>query len=114
VSVKKRLERLKADFRREHPEDEHDEHERERAARSRRAMQRLFHATAKARREEAGLESVEPDLPYTAEDRADDEWFLREVIPEYRARVGYQNEQGRELLDAWEEHTRNKLKRRDP
>jgi hypothetical protein len=105
MSLHKRLERLEA-IEGGRP----DEQERERAGRRRRAMQRFLHEIARARRRNAGLEAG-PELPYTEGDRADDEWILREVIPRYRNSPGYQSGQGREFVDAWEQHIRDNLEK---
>jgi hypothetical protein len=70
-----------------------------------RYLQRYFKALANHRRAEAGLEP----LAYTEEDREDDRRCLEEVIPVYRAASGWQTEEARRFLDAWEQHIREKL-----
>ena len=70
-----------------------------------RTMELFFHALENARRELEGLEPL-PPLRYTAEDLADDEWVMREVIPRYRSHVGYQSGQGLEFMDGWEQSVR--------
>jgi hypothetical protein len=71
-------------------------------------MERYFHAHENARREIEGREPL-PELPYTEEDREDDMRFLEEIIPAYRAGPGWQTEEAQAVLDAWEQHTREKL-----
>jgi hypothetical protein len=71
-------------------------------------MERFLHAQENARREIQGLEPL-PDLPYTDADREDDRRFLEETLPAYRERPGWQSEEARVFLDAWEQQT---LKRR--
>jgi hypothetical protein len=56
-------------------------------------------------REKAGL----PPLPYTEEDRQDDEEFLRETLPVYRASPGWQTQEAQSVLDEWEKHTLHSL-----
>jgi hypothetical protein len=73
-----------------------------------RVMERYFHVYENARREIQGLKPLS-DLSYTDEDRQDDERFLEETIPAYRASSGWQSEEGREILDAWEQHPRERL-----
>ena len=64
-----------------------------------------FRALENVQREEAGL----PPLPYTEEDRREDEEFLRETLPSYRANPGWQTEEARYVLDEWEKHTLEQL-----
>jgi hypothetical protein len=71
------------------------------------AIDRLCEAVEDARREINGLPPVE--RPYTAADREDDIRFLTEVIPKYRADVGWQGEEAQGLLDSWEEETKARL-----
>lgn len=73
-----------------------------------RAMERHLHAYEQARREIEGRDPL-PDLPYTDEDREDDQRTLEETIPAYRARRGWQTEEARRILDAWEQHIRTNL-----
>jgi hypothetical protein len=70
-----------------------------------RYLERYFKDLANHRRAEAGLEP----LAYTEEDREDDRRCLEEVIPVYRAASGWQTEEARRFLDAWEQHIREKL-----
>jgi hypothetical protein len=56
-------------------------------------------------REEAGL----PALPYTEEDRKDDEEFLRETLPAYRANLAWQTEEAQRILNEWEKQTMHTL-----
>ena len=76
-------------------------------SRSPRYLEAYFRALANLEREEAGL----PVLPYTEEDRQDDEEFLREALPFYRASPGWQTEEARHVLDEWEKHTLEKLEK---
>jgi hypothetical protein len=76
-------------------------------SRSPRYPEAYFRALANLEREEAGL----PVLPYTEEDRQDDEEFLREALPFYRASPGWQTEEARHVLDEWEKHTLEKLEK---
>jgi hypothetical protein len=87
---------------RQSPQEEHEERLR------RRLMTRHLHAIAQARRRLAGL-IPEDDLPYTVEDRENDRRFLEEGVPKYRERPGWQREEGREILDRWEQNTRERL-----
>jgi hypothetical protein len=61
-------------------------------------LEGYFRALENLDREEAGL----PPLPYTEEDRRDDEEFLLETLPSYRASLGWQGEEARHILDEWE------------
>ena len=70
-------------------------------------MEAYFRALANLEREEAGL----PVLPYTEEDRQDDEEFLREALPFYRASPGWRTQEARHVLDEWEKHTLEKLEK---
>jgi hypothetical protein len=69
-----------------------------------------FRALANFEREEAGL----PPLPYSEADRRDDEEFLRETLPAYRASPGWQTEEAQSVLDEWERDTREKLEKGTP
>jgi hypothetical protein len=73
-----------------------------------RVMERYLHTYENARREIEGRELL-PDLPYTEEDHEDDRRFLEETIPAYRELPGWQSEEGRAILNWWEQHTRDKL-----
>jgi hypothetical protein len=64
-----------------------------------------FRALENFEREEAGLEP----LPYNDIDRESDEHFLAETHPVYRSLPGWQREECREILDRWEQHTRERL-----
>lgn len=77
---------------------------------STRDMERFLHALENARREIEGREPL-PELPYTEEDRKNDEEFLRETLPVYRASLGWQSEEAQHVLDEWEEHTLQKLEK---
>lgn len=70
--------------------------------------ERYFHAFENGRRELQGLEPL-PDLPYTEEDREEDRRFLEETIPEYRAGPGWQSEEARDVLDAWQRMIEERL-----
>jgi hypothetical protein len=54
--------------------------------RSPRYLEAYFRALENLVREKSGL----PPLPYTDEDRRDDEEFLVETLPSYRANPGWQ------------------------
>jgi hypothetical protein len=82
-------------------------HEEKRGG-STRSMERFLHALENARREIEGREPL-PELPYTEEDRQDDEEFLRETLPFYRASLGWQTEEARHVLDIWERDTIERL-----
>jgi hypothetical protein len=73
--------------------------------RSPRYLDAYFRALENLEREEAGL----PPLPYTEEDRKDDEEFLRETLPAYRANPGWQTQEAQSVLDEWEKHTLHSL-----
>jgi hypothetical protein len=66
-----------------------------------------FRALENLERKEAGL----PPLPYTEEDRKDDEEFLAHTLPTYRASLGWQTEEAQSVLDEWEKDTLEKLER---
>ena len=66
-----------------------------------------FRALANFEREEAGL----PPLPYSEADRQDDEEFLLETLPFYRASLGWQTEEARHALDIWERDTIERLQK---
>jgi hypothetical protein len=71
-------------------------------------MERFLHALENARREIEGREPL-PELPYTEEDRKDDEEFMRQTLPVYRASLGWQTEGARHVLDIWERDTIERL-----
>jgi hypothetical protein len=77
---------------------------------STRSMERFLHALENARREIEGREPL-PELPYTEEDRKDDEEFLRETLPFYRASLGWQGEEAQHVLDTWERDTIERLQK---
>jgi CHASE3 domain sensor protein len=66
-----------------------------------RYLEAYFRALENLEREEAGL----PPLPYTEDDRREDEEFLRETLPTYRASPGWQTQEAQSVLDEWEKHT---------
>jgi hypothetical protein len=70
-------------------------------------LEAYFRALGNLEREEAGL----PPLPYTEEDRNDDEEFLRETLPAYRASPGWKTQEAQSVLDEWERITRESLQR---
>ena len=72
-----------------------------------RSLEAYFRALENLEREEAGL----PPLPYTAEDRRDDEEFLRETLPLLRASLGWQGEEAQHALDIWERDTIERLQK---
>lgn len=69
-----------------------------------------FRALENARREIEGHEPL-PELPYTEEDRRDDEEFLRETLPVYRASPGWQTVEAQRALDVWERDTIERLQK---
>ena len=73
-------------------------------------MERLLYSLESARRELEGRGPL-PDLPYTEEDRQDDQEFLLETLPTYRASPGWQTEEAQSALDEWEKHTLEKLEK---
>jgi hypothetical protein len=68
-------------------------------------LEGYFRALENLEREEAGL----PALPYTEVDRREDEEFLVETLPVFRASLGWQTEEAQGVLDEWEKHTLEKL-----
>jgi hypothetical protein len=70
-----------------------------------RSLDSYFRALENLDREKAGL----PPLPYTEEDRQDDEEFLRETLPTYRASPGWQTQEAQSVLNEWEKHTLHSL-----
>ena len=62
--------------------------------------------------ERAGLAKL--PLPYTEEDRIDDEDTLESTIPAYRAQPGWQTGEAAAFLEEWERALTEKLKRRFP
>jgi hypothetical protein len=75
--------------------------------RSPRYLDAYFRALDEHERKEAGL----PPLPYTEEDRRDDEEFLRETLPVYRASPGWRAKEAQSVLDEWERNTRERLQK---
>jgi hypothetical protein len=72
-----------------------------------RYLDSYFRALENLDREKAAL----PPLPYTEEDRRDDEEFLLETLPFYRANPGWQTQEARRVLDEWERNTRVRLEK---
>lgn len=72
-----------------------------------RDLDRYSRALENIDRLEAGL----PPLPYTEEDRRDDERFLQETLPAYRTNPGWQTEEAQGVLDEWERSTRERLQK---
>lgn len=70
-----------------------------------RYLDRYFKELENLKRAEAGL----GPLPYTKEDRTDDEDTLLNTIPAYRAGPGWQTGEAREFLDTWERGLAEKL-----
>ena len=75
--------------------------------RSPRYVDAYFRALDEHERKEVGL----PPLPYTEEDRKDDEAFLRETLPVFRASLGWQTEEAQHALDIWERDTIERLRK---
>jgi hypothetical protein len=74
------------------------------------SLEAYFRALENLDREKAGL----PPLPYTEEDRQDDEEFLLETLPVFRASLGWQGEEARHVLDEWERDTIERLQKGVP
>ena len=72
-----------------------------------RSLEAYFRVLENLDREKAGL----PPLPFTEEDRRDDEEFLVETLPSYRASLGWQGEEARHVLDEWERDTIERLQK---
>jgi CHASE3 domain sensor protein len=70
-----------------------------------RYLDSYFRALENFNREKVGLAA----LPYTEEDRQDDEELLRETLPTYRASPGWQTQEAQSVLDEWEKHTLHSL-----
>jgi hypothetical protein len=66
-----------------------------------------FRALANFERESAGLRP----LPYSEADRQDDEEFLLETLPFYRASLGWQGEEAQHALDEWQRDTIERLQK---
>src|SRR5215217_8828973 len=69
------------------------------------ALEAYFRALENFQREKEGLEP----LPYSEEDRVQDELFLIEVIPVLRASIGWQSQESQQLLDEWEQEIHKRL-----
>ena len=80
---------------------------REDRSRSPRYLDSYFRALENLDREKSGL----PALPYTEEDRRDDEEFLLETLPAFRASLGWQTEEAQHVLDEWERDTIERLQK---
>ena len=76
-------------------------------SRSPRYLDSYFRALENLRRENAGL----PSLPYTEEDRRDDQEFLLRTLPVFRASLGWQTEEAQHALDIWEQDTIERLQK---
>jgi CHASE3 domain sensor protein len=72
-----------------------------------RYLESYFRALENLDREKAGL----PPLPYSEADRRDDEEFLRETLPVFRASLGWQTEEAQHALDIWEQDTVERLQK---
>jgi len=72
-------------------------------------LEALFRALENHERVSAGLASL--PLPYTDEDRRNDERFLQETLPAYRASPGWQTQEAQRVLDEWESGTIERLQR---
>ena len=70
-----------------------------------RYLEAYLRALENLERQEAGL----PPLPYTEEDHKDDEEFLRDTLPFYRASPGWQTQEAQRILNEWEKHTMHSL-----
>lgn len=75
-----------------------------------RYLDSYFRALENLDREKVGL----PPLPYTEEDWRDDEEFLVETLPVFRASLGWQTEEAQHALDIWERDTIEKLQKGTP
>ncbi len=105
-SIERRIEELEKQFEARHSEATTNSG----GGLSSREWERYFHAYENSRRERHGLEPL-PDLEYTKEDRENDLDTLENVIPVYRASLGWQSEEGQTKLDAWEEQLRQRIER---
>ena len=72
-----------------------------------RSLDSYFRALENFNREKVGL----PPLPYTEEDRRDDEEFLLKTLPSYRASLGWRTQEARHVLDEWERDTIERLQK---
>jgi hypothetical protein len=72
-----------------------------------RSLDSYFRALENLDREKAGL----PPLAYTEEDCKDDEEFLLETLPAFRASLGWQTEEAQHALDIWERDTIERLQK---
>jgi hypothetical protein len=75
--------------------------------RSPRYLDAYFRALENLDREKVGL----PPLPYTEEDRRDDQEFLLKTLPVFRASLGWQSEEAQHALDIWEQDTIERLQK---
>jgi hypothetical protein len=75
-----------------------------------RYLDSYFRALENLEREKVGL----PLLPYTSQDREEDEEFLLETLPFYRASLGWQGEEAQHALDIWERDTIERLQKGTP
>jgi hypothetical protein len=91
VSLRKRLDRLETSYRGPYVSNPE--------------LEKFIRELENLLREEAGLGR----LPYTEEDRKEDEKILREVIPHYRESLGWQSEEAQQRLDEWERDVRKWL-----
>ncbi len=80
------------------------------ASASQRAWERYFHAHENARRELDGLEPLS-ELPYTEEDREDDQRTLEQAIPAAREDPAWQTRDAKAFLDEWERDLRDRLRK---
>jgi hypothetical protein len=76
-------------------------------SKSSRSLEAYFRALENFDREKAGL----PALPYSEADRQDDEEFLLETLPFYRASLGWQGEEAQHALDEWQRDTIERLQK---
>jgi|SRR5215216_637523 len=70
-----------------------------------RELESYFRALENEQRVKDGLEP----LPYSEEDCLEDEAFLSEVLPVFRADAGWQSQEAQEWLDEWERDTLKRL-----
>ena len=75
-----------------------------------RSLEAYFRALENLDREKAGF----PPLPYTAQDREEDEDFLQETLPLLRASSGWQTEEAQHALENWERDTIERLQKGTP
>jgi hypothetical protein len=75
-----------------------------------RSLEAYFRALENLDREKAGL----LPLPYSVEDRVDDEEFLLQTLPFFRRNAGWQTEEAQHVLDIWEQDTIERLQKGTP